>query len=176
LADCGRVTPPQHKILPRAVQEGNAFAAKGEWENAIAAYNKAIQDDRGCGLAYSNRGAAYCALGHYDQGIADCTDAIRLGERAALRKRGLCYYKKGALDKAMRDLDGAIRFDRKDVVAYTYRGMVSAGLGDYDKSISDYDVAIRLDGTFALAYNNRGSAWCLRKNNLNKFYFRGESV
>ena len=51
---------------------------KGEYDNAIADYNAAIQLDPKDAVAYSNRGVAWGIKKEYDKAIADFSEAIRL--------------------------------------------------------------------------------------------------
>jgi len=100
-----------------------------------------------------------------DDKVTACTAAIdaktETGNRlaAAYCNRGYGLTEKRDLDRALADLDEAIRIDPAYACAYTNRGRVYAFKKDLDRAIKDYDEAIRIDPGFALAYNNRGDAW-----------------
>ena len=72
------------------------------------------------------------------------------------RSQGLT--EKRELDRALADLNEAIRIDPAYACAYN-RGRVYAFKRDLEHAMADYDEAIRIDPSFALAYNNRGDAW-----------------
>ena len=78
---------------------------------------------------------------------------------AAYCNRGHGLTEQRELDRALADLDEAVRLDPAYPCAYSNRGRVYAFKRDLDRAIKDYDEAIRLDPAFALAYNNRGDAW-----------------
>jgi tetratricopeptide (TPR) repeat protein len=65
---------------------------------------------------------------------------------------------KGDYDRAIADLDEAIRLDA-DKLAYYVRGQAYYLKHDYDRAIADFDEAIQRDPKDARAYNNRGFAY-----------------
>jgi tetratricopeptide (TPR) repeat protein len=97
--------------------------------------------------------------------VAACTGVIEAksetGARlaAAYCNRGHGLTEQRELDRALADLDEAIRIDPAYACSYSNRGRVHAFKQDYDRAIADYSEAIRINPQFALAYNNRGDAW-----------------
>ena len=65
------------------LKRGNAFAAKGQYDQAIKDYNKAIQIDPNYEPAYNNRGNAYKEKGKYDEAKKDYKKACLLGNKTA---------------------------------------------------------------------------------------------
>ena len=100
-----------------------------------------------------------------DDRIAGCSSVIdaraETGGRlaGAYCIRGEAFTEKRDFDRALADLDEAMRIDPDYACAWTNRGRVYALKGDPDRAIADYDQAIRIDPGFALAFNNRGDAW-----------------
>jgi tetratricopeptide (TPR) repeat protein len=76
----------------------------------------------------------------------------------AYRNRGNDYAAKGDLDKAIADLNEAIRLDPNDADARYDRGLTLGEKSEWDKAIADYGEAIRLKHDFADAYYERGVA------------------
>ncbi len=83
--------------------------------------------------------------------------------------RSYAYYVKGEMnydkeqyDKAIANLDEAIRLDPESIYAYFKRGKAKSNLGDNIDAISDYDKAIELNPENVLNYISRG----LSRNNL----------
>lgn len=58
--------------------KGNAALSSGKTEEAIDFYTQGIALDSSSQLLYSNRSAAYCKLGKYDEALKDAEEAIRL--------------------------------------------------------------------------------------------------
>jgi lipoprotein NlpI len=70
--------------------------------------------------------------------------------------RGLAYHKKGDEDRAIADLNEAIRLNPGDAAAFSLRARVFSAAGGYDRAIADYSETIRLDPRSTLAYFARG--------------------
>jgi tetratricopeptide (TPR) repeat protein len=74
-------------------------------------------------------------------------------------RRAATYTSKHDYDRAIADLDQAIRLDPKLVPAYYNRGMVYDFKLDYDRAIADFDQALKLDPKASLTYLSRGIAY-----------------
>jgi tetratricopeptide (TPR) repeat protein len=61
-------------------------------------------------------------------------------------------------DRAIEDLDQAIRLNPNYALAFSSRGLAYARKGQPDRAIQDYDQAIRLNPKYADAFSNRGAA------------------
>ncbi len=137
---------------------GFAYARKGDYDHAIADFDKAIALAPRDAMAYSGRGLVYAEKGDYDRAIADCDKAVRLAPRDAIayRRRGMIYAKKGDYDCAIADFDKAIALAPRDALAYSRRGDAYYEKGDYARAIADFDKAVELAPRDALAYSGRG--------------------
>ncbi len=82
----------------------------------------------------------------------------------ALFMRGTGWSDKGDYDKAIADLDEAIRADPTYPPAFNNRALCWRNKKDYDKAIRDLDEAVRLDPKYALGYANRGTVWKTKKD------------
>jgi tetratricopeptide (TPR) repeat protein len=143
---------------------GLAYAAKGDYDRAIADFNVAIRLNLKASnpyKAFNHRGLAYYANGDNDRAIADYNEAIRFKPKdpKPYNNRGLAYYTKGNSDRAIADYNEAIRLNPKEASAYDNLGNVYKDRDDLDRAIADYSEAIRLDPKFAVAYNDRGVAY-----------------
>jgi tetratricopeptide (TPR) repeat protein/uncharacterized RDD family membrane protein YckC len=80
-------------------------------------------------------------------------------DAADYNNRGVAYYHAGELDRAVADLDEAIRLNPRLARAYSNRGLAYDDKGDPERAITDYNEAIRLDPKLAIAYSNRASVY-----------------
>ena len=143
---------------------GNDKFKEGDFHDAIADFDRAIELNPNYVKAYTKRGVAKVMLGDHDGAIADCDRAIALNPDYAeayffrgFAKRGLGDYR-----GAIADYDRAIELDPDNTVAYTLRGGAKSALGDHEGAIADYGRAIELNPEDANAYYYRGNG----KSNL----------
>ena len=147
--------------------KGVSYQDKGQWDKAIAEYNKAIEINPSYAEAYYNRGLAYAqGKGQFDKAISDWNKAIELNPSyaEAYNNRGNAYQAKGQYDRAISDYTKAIEINPSYAEAYYNRGVAYGRKGQYDQAISDCNKAIELNPSYAKAYYNRGVA----------HYFKGE--
>jgi len=69
-------TDDEHYL--EALNRGNAFFVRGEFQEALAAFSEAIDHSRHRSLAYYSRCAAYYAMGEPALGDADLKRAERI--------------------------------------------------------------------------------------------------
>ncbi len=60
---------------------GNAYAKKGQYDQAISDYTKALEINPRYAFAYHNRGVAYLGKGQYDKAWEDVHKAQDLGHK-----------------------------------------------------------------------------------------------
>lgn len=105
-----------------------------------------------------------------DQQIEACTALTRLAEQPnsqlskAYSNRGDAFEQKRDHDRALADVNEAIRLDPNNAEAYNVRGSVYANQRDFGRAFADYNTAIRLDPTMGRAFYNRGALYDIGKN------------
>ena len=76
---------------PDYYHRGIAYHEKGQYDQAIFEYNRAIEKNPRNTYAYSSRGIAYGDKGQYDQAISDFTKALEIEPRNYGAKNGLAW-------------------------------------------------------------------------------------
>ena len=108
----GIVTREVSKIISKKSDDADAYynrgcdcASKGDDNNAIENFTKALELVPYHYHAYNNRGRAYANKGDHNKAIEDYTKAIELKSDDAMvyNNRGLAYSKKGENNKAEDD-------------------------------------------------------------------------
>jgi|GEM_PF-2419325 len=128
---------------------GLAYKQKGNFERAIADFSEALRLKPEW-LVYQNRAVTYYEMHNDDKAIADYSKAIEVGKQKpvtafSLIGRAHCYVNKEDADKALTDLNAAIKIDTKESDAYVLRGIVHKVRHEYELSLADYEKAIALD-------------------------------
>ena len=146
-----------------------AYYDKGDFDHAVADYNKAILLNPKNGALYRNRGLAYSAKRDFENAIADYGQAIALEPSFAFlyyNNRGQVYTAKEDYDHAISDLNQSIALNPNYVAAYISRGLAQYRRNDFDRAIADFDHALMLDDKNVEAYIDRGLSY-YRKHDLN---------
>jgi tetratricopeptide (TPR) repeat protein len=153
---------------------GVASRALGDYEEALADFNRAIELDPYFAGAYDNRGITYYLMGENDLSLADFNRAIELNPDYSMTygNRGELYYRRfHDNERALADFNQAIALDPENALAYNNRGnlYIDADYAQYEDAIQDYTRAIALQPDYYEAYANRATAY-LRLGDLERGY------
>lgn len=141
--------------------KGNSMMVAGQLQDAITAFNKAIEMNPEYARAYSVRGLAYAKADQPQKGINDCNKAIELmpNNAGAFVNRGFAYYKSRYYDQAIKDVNKAIEINPNIDKAYQVRGLCHLADKAYSQAIEDFDMAIKLNPNWGYPYSNRCLAY-----------------
>jgi tetratricopeptide (TPR) repeat protein len=149
-----RINAAARRVAQRAAERGEWNACTiNDPRRSLAAcknlINPAANGDAGRaaarvadGLSLAWRGDASGAIRAFDQAIAI---APRLS--IAYLNRGLAYHDNGDTDRALADLNQAVRYDA-NARNYYNRALIRRQAGDIRRALADEDRAIRLDGNY----------------------------
>jgi tetratricopeptide (TPR) repeat protein len=128
---------------------GNIYADKGQLEDAIYTYKKAVVCDKKCYKALYNLGNYYAERGQFDLALENYKKAskIKADNPYIFYNLGCIYLKKGMLNQARTNFNKAIMYDSKIPefhynLAYVYKKlnkdkMAQTYLDNYNKLISE---------------------------------------
>lgn len=132
-------------------QQGEGYRLEGDFEAALASFNKAIALNPNYAWAIAHRGETYYQLKRDREAMNDFSQAIALNPNYAwaIAHRGVTYRFMGELYYAMAvaDLDRAIALNPDYFWAIAYRCRVYAAMKSYQKALIDFDRAILSDKT-----------------------------
>jgi superkiller protein 3 len=160
-------------------EKGNVNFKQGNFEEAIDAYNKAIQIDPSFGWPYSNLALTYFTQGKYTEAILLYQKSIELlnsNKDKALSWNGLgnvyrrvndyanavvAYRKAAELDAdtaGMRDEADRLQIDEglKTAKAWNELGELFFKARSYEDAVNAFNKAIELEPTAGAAYSNMG--------------------
>ena len=141
-------------------RRGIEAAQRGDQQQAIEHYTKAIELQPEDSYTYRRRGYAHHREGEYDLAIQDFDKSLELDPDNALtyRRRGYAHHRKGAFDRAIQDFDKSLELDPDNALTYRRRGYAHHRKGAFDRAIQDFDKSLELDPDNALMYHRRGIA------------------
>ncbi len=142
------------------LDRGNEQYGKGDFEGAIASYDKAIEIKPDFHEVWYLRGLALFNLGRFKEVIASYDKAIEIKPdfHEAWYFRGLALDNLGRFEEAIASYDQAIEI-KPDYHKAWYGGCVAlVNLGRYEEAIASYDQAIEIKPDYHEAWYGRGVA------------------
>lgn len=150
----GQVTTPA-----ALVGTGDALYENGNYEDAIAAYGRAVNLDPSGVIAFINRGKAYLENGEYEKAIEDFEKALSLDPQNATLyvNRASALALKGDHASAVRDYDSALQLNPDLDDVYYNRGTALLRQGmDYRSADRDLSFFVERHPKDYRGYLNRG--------------------
>lgn len=153
-------------------QRAQAWELKGELSKAVEDVTRANELFPHLGnLEY--RAKLFGDLGEYEKSLKDWTHVIKelgeVGEKNrrnatdAYTGRGRVYAMMGNSEKALDDLNYALKLDSKNDIALTMRGSVYRNTKEYEKALADFNQAIILNPDSNGVYQQRSLLWKRKK-------------
>ncbi len=129
-------------------------------QEAMKAFDKAIEIDPNFARAYAGRAAIFNDWGQPQQALRESEQAIKLAPNHpwGFQTRGWAHIGLLNYQKAIEDLNKAIELDPKYVFAYCNRSWAYLMLKKYPQALDDANKAIEIDPEFSVAYFRRGRA------------------
>ncbi|MDR2205125.1 MAG: tetratricopeptide repeat protein [Flavobacteriaceae bacterium] len=140
--------------------KGSEHFSKGEYQEAIECYDKAIDINPDYAEAYNNKGSALGILGKYEEAIECYDKAIELkpDNAEAYYNKGITLSYLGKYQEAVECYDKAIELKPDNAEVYINKGNALSNLGKHQEAIKCFDKAIDLNPDYAEAYYNKGNA------------------
>ena len=155
-----RPVPP---LTPQAYQRlGNRHYQRGEYTDAVVAYNKAIELAPNVGLAYLLRGNVNAARGLHQEAIGDYNKAVAHFDQLSPIVQDTVFFNRGNSKAELSDYHGALQ-DYTEAIsknpnlqqAYYNRGNTYLDLYRFEQAIADYE---QITGDRPNTAANRGIA------------------
>ena len=159
---CTQHKPIDGRIATHWYEIGRQAINAKRWNEALNAYNKAIEVNPNDASAYNNRGLAYHNLDKRNMAIADYDKAIELNPEYgdAFNNRGKTIAGLGDYKQAILNYDRAIELNQKNADAYYNRGYAYSRLGNSTYANQDLKKAARLGNIFAQKFlKEKGITW-----------------
>jgi Flp pilus assembly protein TadD len=148
---------------------GLALVKKGNVDEAISHYQKALQITPDSAEAYNNLGLVLLQKGNVDEAISHHQRALQItpDSAEAHNNLGLALLKKGNVDEAISHYQKALQIKPDYAKAHNNLGNALLRKGSVDEAISHYQKALQIKPDFAEVHNNLGNA-LLQKGNVDE--------
>lgn len=152
--------PPAGQTAAQLSEQGYAAYKEGNYQQALALLNQALQLDPNFALAYADRGTVHSAMKNYALALADLDTAIRLDGRNAyfFRMRGYVHRLNGSCPLAVNDQTQSLSLQPNNVFALEERGWCYVTLGRNSEAIVDLSQAIAGEPKSVIGFGMRGTA------------------
>ncbi len=139
---------------------GYLFYALQAYEEALAAFDQALQLKPDFYEAWNNRGIALGNLGKHEEELAAFEQALKLKPDfyEAWNNRGIALGNLGRHEEALVAFDQVLKIKLDDHQAWINRGFALQKLGRYEEAITAYDQVLQLKPDFHEACYGRGIA------------------
>ena len=154
----GRSTDDDRQRDRDHARRADRHKRRGEFKQAIAAYDKQIELEPGDVEVLVARAEACYLDGQQDQALAGYDEVLRLNpdHAAALNNRGMIHMERESWGRALADLDEALRLDPLSPSLHVNRARIHLARENARRALDDLNNAVRLDPHHDDAYALRG--------------------
>jgi predicted O-linked N-acetylglucosamine transferase (SPINDLY family) len=137
-------------------QMGNALAAQGQMDQAVAHYERALSLNPDYAAAHNNLGVVLAAQGQIDQAVAHYERALSLKPDyvEAHNNLGLALMVQGQADQALVHCERALSLKPDHVETHNSLGVVLVAQGQIDQAVAHYERALLLWPNYAPGHSN----------------------
>jgi tetratricopeptide (TPR) repeat protein len=129
------------------IKQGDDLYKQGRYDEAIAAFTKAIELNSRNGVAFRKRGEAKYGQSDLQGAIVDAGKAILLDpmDYISYSLRGVCLFVLGRYDESLEDCETAISIEPKFADGYINRARIKRVKKDYSGALSDVKKALEIE-------------------------------
>jgi serine/threonine protein kinase len=147
----------QHPVTPK--RAGGTYLNAKRYQEALLAFEQAIQLDPNDAVIYNGKGLALSNLNRYGEALIAYEQAVQLnpGFENAYINKAYALYKLRRHPEALTACERAIQLGPNNASFYNLKGLILSDLNRYGEALAAYEQAIRLDPNITTAYNNKSS-------------------
>ncbi len=147
--------------------KGLIFYGTGNYDEAIKAYDMAININPKSAGAWYNKGLALYNLGKYNESIQAYNESINInpGHSNSWYNKGLASYRLGKYTEAIQAYSESININPEFADAWYNKGLALYKLGRYIESIQAYDEALKTNSKYITWYYKGNALFRLGRYN-----------
>lgn len=152
---------PHLEPHPQAIAltwRGQLYSFQGEFDNALADLDAAIDLYPTYAFAYTTRGKTYQTMRQNEKALADLDHAIDLdpSQEIAWQGRGQVHRLLRNFADSLASFNHLLTIDPNNSWALANRGVTYSWMGEKERALADLNRAIELKPDYAWAWSNRG--------------------
>ncbi len=149
------------------LEKANILADRGQYDDAIPVYTKAIEAFPDRADVYYKRGICYENLKLHGRALEDYASCLQLDPENtdAINNKGVVLAQIGKFEEAALEFSLLVNQFPDNVLARRNRGLCQHDLGKFDEAIVDYNMAIELDAEDPHSWFQLGNVF-LEQNKL----------
>ena len=155
----GNVTNPH--AAKNGILNGAFLFDQGKYDEAIQAFNKALEIDPKNADAWTRKGQALIKQEKYDDAVQAFDRSLEIDSKNArtwiLEGTALLFYQ-DKYDKAVQAFDKALEIDPKNSMVWHFKGRTFINQEKYDEAIQAFNKALEIDPKNADAWTRKGQA------------------
>ena len=126
---------------------GRTYQLMGQYDAALADFDRAIELDPDDASAIVYRGIFYRDMGRFEKTLADFDAALEMDvdQGWVYANRGVAYRLMERYEDTLADLDRAIELRPDMVWPFAVRGVVYRSMGRYEQALTDLNMAVEWD-------------------------------
>jgi len=138
---------------------GITFFHKGQVDEAMHQYQKALEINPNYDQAYNNLGNALLQKGQVAEAIADFQETLEINPNIeeAHNNLGNALVQEGAVDQGMTQIQKALEINPNYARAHYNLGITFFQKGQVDEAMHQYQKALEINPNYAEAHNNLGN-------------------
>lgn len=142
-------------------ERGRLLADRGQFDDAIPFYDKALAANFESPELFYERGRAFENLNLLDKALLDYESALKLSPELsqAINNKGVVLAKLERFQDAADVFSQLIQMREDDVLALRNRGLCFHDLGQFEKALADYDQALKVAEDDAVTWFQRGNVF-----------------
>lgn len=145
---------------PDYAKQGDACFFENRYDEAIAAYDRALQIQPDLADTWNNRGVVLTRMQRYEEAISSYEQATKIRPHYpdAWNNRGVVLLELQQYQDAIACYEQAIQAKPDYADAWNNRGVAFSKMQQYEQAVISYNNALQIKNDYTDAWNNRGVA------------------
>ena len=149
--------------LYETLYEGKQLIFERKYEEALEAFNKALEINQSDEYALSSKGDAFGYLGRYEEALETFNQVLEINPKHdfALSRKGYALLLLGKHEEALALFNSVLEINPKHEFALSRKGAVLLDMGKHDEALSVFNSVLEINPKHEFALSRKGYALLL---------------